>query len=66
MPPSEAERTLLAKLRAGQPVTALDHVPTIRTTEELAAFVGGLTGTGRMTDDLRIACLRQQQKIGGK
>lgn len=61
-----AEQAILAKLRANQPITAEDHIPTIDDADELEAFRTGLIANGRMTPDLQTAIYRQQIKIGRK
>lgn len=66
MTPAEAEQAILAKIRAGQPVTVLDHIPTITTAEELEAFRAGLIANNRMTPEAQTAIYRHQIKIGEK
>lgn len=58
-----AESALLAKLRRGEPVTVLDHIPTIDCAEELEAFRLALIGNGRMTPDAQTAIYRRQMQI---
>lgn len=59
-----AERAIIDKMRAGQPITVLDHIPTIDDAEELEAFRSALIKNGRMTEDAQIAIYRRQKQIG--
>lgn len=61
---SAAEQALMEKWRRGEPITALDHIPTIETAEELAGFRAGLIRANRMTDELLTAIYRHEIKIG--
>lgn len=45
-------RQLLAKARAGHPVTLADKLATIATIDELDGFVREVKRTGEMTDEL--------------
>lgn len=60
---THAEAAILAKIRAGQPIFPVDHVPTIETVEELQAFMDGLKKSGRMNDENREACLRRMRQL---
>lgn len=58
-----AEQTLLAKHRAGHPITADDHIATLDSAEEVDAFRAGLAGCGRLTEELIQACARRKVQI---
>lgn len=62
---TSAEEALLAKIRRGEPVYPIDHVPTITDLDELQAFMDGLKANGRMDDATREACLRRQRQLIG-
>lgn len=59
-----AERTLMDKWRRGERITALDHIPTIETMDELTGFREQLKRAGRMTPEIVTALLRQETRIG--
>lgn len=61
---SAAEQELLAKIRRGENVTVIDHIPTIETADELEAFRKGLIENKRMTPDVLTAIYRHQNRIG--
>lgn len=59
-----AEAALLAKLRRGEAITPLDHIPTIDGLEELEAFRKALIDNKRMTPDIQTAIYRHQNRLG--
>lgn len=48
----EISKHLVAKARAGQPVTLADKLATVATVEELDGFVAEAKRNGAMTDEL--------------
>lgn len=58
-----AEAALLAKLRRGEHVTAADHIPTIRTRDELHGFKRGLAEAGRLTPELLVEIYRHEKRL---
>lgn len=63
-----ADARLLSDWNAGKFPTREAHliavVGTIDTLPELTAFTDAIKAIGGMTDDIRIAALRRQQRIG--
>lgn len=64
MTPREAEDAIRQKMRRGEAITLLDHIPTIRTADELASFREQLPKAKREDDDIRVALMRQEMQIG--
>lgn len=64
MTPSEAEAAIREKMRRGEAITLLDHIPTIRTAEELASFREQLPKNKREDNEIRVALTRQEMQIG--
>lgn len=60
---ASAERALMDKWRRGEAITPLDHITTIDSADELAAFMDALKANGRMTDETRVAAMRREIQI---
>ena len=58
-----AERDLMDKWRRGEAITPLDHITTIDSADELAAFMDALNANGRITDEIRVAAMRREIQI---
>ena len=61
---THAQTHLLAKARAGQPITPDDVVPTITSRDELAAYRDGLKLRGALTADAMQAVQRRAKQMG--